>query len=114
MKITDLDVRPEVARFALLMEAKLRANDHKRPWRHCPLQYLSMRLTQERKELAEAIATKTGVGEECADIANFAMMVADKVGDLPPLPGGGERVSITPKGLAILAGKCGIETEASD
>jgi NTP pyrophosphatase (non-canonical NTP hydrolase) len=100
MKITDLHVRPEVARFALLMEAKLRANDHKRHWRYVPLQYLSMRLTQERKELAGAIQTRTDVGGECADVANFAMMIADKVGALPPLP-------------AELA-KCGLETEASD
>lgn len=86
MKITDLDVRPEVARFALAMEAKLRANDYKRPWRNCPLQYLSMRLTQERRELFDAIAARKDVIGECADVANFAMMIADKVGELPPLP----------------------------
>jgi NTP pyrophosphatase (non-canonical NTP hydrolase) len=101
MKITDLDVRTEVARFALAMEAKLRANDHKRPWRYCPLQYLSMRLTQERRELVDAIAARKDVIGECADVANFAMMIADKVGELPALPG------------APIA-KCGLETEASD
>lgn len=101
MKVTDLDVRPEVAQFALLMEAKLRANDYKRHWRYCSMQYLSMRLTQERKELNLALATRTGVGLECADIANFAMMVADKAGDLPPLAAG-------------VPQRCGLETEASD
>jgi hypothetical protein len=102
MKITDLDVRPEVARFALLMEAKLRANDgKKRHWLHCSMQYLSMRLTQERKELKQAIEARTGIGLECADIGNFAMMLADKAGDLPPLAGG-------------VPQKCGLETEASD
>jgi hypothetical protein len=100
VKVTDLKVRPEVARFALLMEAKLRANDFKRHWSCSSLQYLSARLTQERKELSEAIATRTGVGEECADIANFAMMIADKCGGLPT--------------LEPAAAKCGLETEASD
>jgi NTP pyrophosphatase (non-canonical NTP hydrolase) len=99
MKIT-IDVRPEVARFALLMEEKLRANDHKRHWRFAPLQYLSMRLSQERKELAGAIETRTDVGEECADVANFAMMIADKCDALPALP--------------VDKTKCGLETEASD
>lgn len=104
LKITDLNVRPEVARFALLMEAKLRANDgKKRHWLDCPLQYLSLRLTQERKELAAALGQGSGVGAECADIANFAMMIADKVGDLPPLPAS-----------PVAPARCGLETEASD
>lgn len=96
-----LAVRPEVARFALLMEAKLRANDHKQPWRHCSLNYLSTRLTQERAELRQALKKREDVGLECADVANFAMMIADKVGDLPALP------------IGFIA-KCGLETEASD
>lgn len=71
--------RPEVVVFADAMERKLRANDWKGHWRSCRMQYLSMRLTQERKELYAAIASGDAakVLDEAADIANFAMMVAD-------------------------------------
>lgn len=73
------DRRPEVEWFADAMERKLRDNDHKRHWRGMTMQYLSMRLTQERKELYAAIASGDAakVLDEAADVANFAMMVAD-------------------------------------
>jgi len=69
----------QLAWFVKEMKKKLRANNHKGGWEDCSLQYLSMRLTQERKELALAIKTKdkNKVIAECADIANFAMMIAD-------------------------------------
>lgn len=69
--------------FAREMEKRLEANDHKTGWGSCSLQYLSMRLTQERRELERAIKNKDikNVIEECADIANFAMMIADNVGN---------------------------------
>lgn len=75
-------VRPAVMWFAEMMEAKLAKNDHKGGWNNCDLQYLSMRLTQERKELTEAIKSrnKQRIIDECADIANFAMMIADRFG----------------------------------
>lgn len=69
--------------FAGEMEKRLEANDHKTGWQFATLQYLSMRLTQERKELERAIKNKDikNVVEECADIANFAMMIADNVNE---------------------------------
>lgn len=72
--------RPEVEWFADAMERKLRDNDHKRHWTHMSMQYLSMRLTQERKELYRAVADGDAekVLAEAADVANFAMMLADK------------------------------------
>lgn len=75
-------VRPAVMWFAERMEAKLAKNDHKGGWNNCELQYLSMRLKQERKELTEAIKSKDAqrIIDECADIANFAMMIADRFG----------------------------------
>lgn len=75
----DVSNRASVNWFSSRMEAKLAANDHKGGWRNCELQYLSMRLTQERKELTDAIASKDAerIINECADIANFAMMIAD-------------------------------------
>lgn len=74
--------RASVRWFAERMEAKLAKNDHKGGWQNCELQYLSMRLTQERKELTEAIKSKDKqrIIDECADIANFAMMIADRFG----------------------------------
>ena len=74
------DIRHEVLWFARQMEIKLKENDHKSDYRNESLQYLSMRLTQERKELTEALKSRDQIKiiRECADIANFAMMIADQ------------------------------------
>ena len=72
-------LRPEVLAFASVMESKLRANDHKAHWRECSLDYLLTRLEQEALELREAINCGDGVIGEAADVANFAMMIADIV-----------------------------------
>lgn len=78
-----LNARPAVKWFAERMERKLLANDHKGGWRDCDLQYLSVRLTQERKELFDAIASKDAerIINECADVSNFSLMLADKFGN---------------------------------
>lgn len=79
-KIPVTEPREAVLWFAGEMESKLKVNDHKGGWYSCNLNYLSKRLTQERKELYDAIKSddKERVISECADIANFAMMIADK------------------------------------
>lgn len=71
--------RKEVVVFALAMEAKLRENDHKRHWRYLDRRTLSRRLTEEREELRKAfrIGNPDDVLREAADVANFAMMLAD-------------------------------------
>jgi hypothetical protein len=95
--------RPQVRAFALLMERELRANDHKGGWRACAREWLAKRARQETKELKRAvreavviedatrglsdgpmIAARNRIAEEAADVANFAMMVADKFGCLDP------------------------------
>jgi NTP pyrophosphatase (non-canonical NTP hydrolase) len=78
--MADARWRAEVVEFADAMEAKLRENDHKRHWRHLGMQTLSMRLTQEREELRGAVArgSHAEILSEAADVANFAMMIADK------------------------------------
>lgn len=78
-----LSVRPAVKWYAERMEETLRRNDHKGGWKRCDLQYLSMRLTQERKELSDAIASKDPerIINETTDISNFALMIADKFGN---------------------------------
>lgn len=95
-----LALRPEVAAFAQLMEQKLRENDHKRGWRCCTVRYLSVRLGNELAELRRVLAERTKfigkgrfrpdvdpgivrrIGGEAADVANFAMMIADVCGGL--------------------------------
>jgi len=87
-------LRPEVERFAWAMEMKLRKNDHKGGWRDCDFDYLETRIREELAELgmelmryqialhsadevtlAQQLAEKVQL--EAADVANFAMMIAD-------------------------------------
>lgn len=80
-------LRPEVLAFARLMETKLRANDHKPGWKSDRAADLWRRLSaDETYELYEAITADAPdpkhIGSEAADIANFAMMIADVCGAL--------------------------------
>lgn len=81
--------------FVEAMNNKLLANQHKRHWtdRDTKLGYLRMRLKQEVGELCSVLDRnpKAGRGRrtwvedvtsECADVANFAMMIADKAKQL--------------------------------
>lgn len=72
-------VRVEVRRLSLIMELKLRKNDYKGGWAEMsPSQLLDL-LKVEVQELEEAIAAgdPLDIAQECADIANYAMMIAD-------------------------------------
>lgn len=86
-----LGLRPKVLAFAHLMEAKLRENDYKGGWQKDKPSALLKRLREEADELDAAIQPGTRgdigpwrglVGNEAADVANFAMMVADVCGGL--------------------------------
>ncbi len=128
-----LELRPEVAAFAQLMEKALRENDYKGGWSDCEPAALLRRLREESIELDHALsqahdrvwrdwdpeahkADATShrqvtvsyvpnrgwlctdicspkvfqpdadaierIGEEAADVANFAMMIADNAGAL--------------------------------
>ena len=81
-------LRPEVERFAWAMEMKLRKNDHKGHWSGCTNAYLLRRLVGETEELRLAMLGPDGqksltvaeaeyIIREAADVANFAMMIAD-------------------------------------
>lgn len=74
-------LRPSVTWFAQEMETVLQANDHKGGWEDCTLPYLTERLIQETGELVVALMEDDpavfDVVKECADIANFAMMIAE-------------------------------------
>ena len=85
-------LRPEVAAFAMLMEAELRKHDDRPGWKNERLTWLSDRLDDEFGELSGAIEDQLGVekiSQEAADVANFAMMIADVSGGLKPAPSPG-------------------------
>ena len=84
-------VREPVRWFAEQMERKLKANDHKSHWRESDVVWLFERMQDERIELWEAFKPTRPFGcfvdtpndverviDEAADVANFAMMIADK------------------------------------
>jgi hypothetical protein len=95
-------LRPCVQRFAELMETKLRENDGKGGWQDESTAYLSRRCGNELQELRELLTKRhrqimagyppvraetlpdivVAIGREAADVANFAMMMADVCGAL--------------------------------
>jgi hypothetical protein len=93
--VTFADCRKEVKEFAVLMERKLRQNDHKKSWRSCNQEYLLTRLDEEVKELHDCFFIYSPgdmnflmdgqhddrIPGEAADVANFAMMLWDNFGD---------------------------------
>ena len=92
--------RPFVDSFADAMESKLEKNRHKgdrEGWLKDTPRALFERLKQEVDELHAALADGTDVESvlsEAADVANFAMMIADSYRNRSPLRaagGGGER-----------------------
>lgn len=90
--MADLELRVKLRRFAQSMERVLRRNDDKSHWTRCGDEYLMRRLKEEVKELDDAIRADPWpgkvehVGREAADVANFAMMIADVRGALKPEP----------------------------
>jgi len=88
-----MKLRKELQWFAEEMEAKLRENDHKSGWHGNTVRSLFQRLREESDELlvqshplqldtiAETLSREDACEliRECADIANFAMMIADNI-----------------------------------
>lgn len=79
--------------LAVTQLAKLRANAHKSHWREESMGWLLDRLREEAGELSNAILQldssgnkteelKRAVISECADVANFAAMIADVARDM--------------------------------
>ena len=86
------NIREQVRWFSEQMESILRANDDKGGWEGCSADYLLSRMQEELEEMIEKAseigwdvfmcvrADKEKIDDlirECADIANFAMMIAD-------------------------------------
>lgn len=78
--------RPEVQAFAIAMEEELRRNDWKGGWQLMNDFQLMGRLEEESLELKDVLRYNIGltnqVLKESVDVANFAMMIADKFGGL--------------------------------
>ena len=84
--------RLTVRLFAEVMEEKLRQNDYKGGWGNTAPGDLLLRLEQEAQELRDAIemCDASAIRREAADVANFAMMVADVCGGLSEHDAGGK------------------------
>lgn len=81
-------IRPTLQWFAKQMEAKLKENDHKTGWSQIPCFRLLCRLREETMELSDQLLMNNMnyhrppedldmIIQEAADVANFAMMIAD-------------------------------------
>lgn len=79
-ELVETNLREEVVRMAVDMEEKLSRNDHKGGWDGMSMADLFDRLIQEERELMAAIegGFAPNIIDECADVANFAMMIAEK------------------------------------
>lgn len=70
----------EVIALAFEMQRKLNLSlleKKKTGWDGCNVEYLITRLKQEVRELEDAIDNGGDIVGEAADVANFAMMIAD-------------------------------------
>ena len=78
------EIRKSVMKHAERMEERLQANDHKGGWAvaQCSLTYLIRHLRDEVDELESALFDEGDPVQEAADVANFAMMIADRLDDV--------------------------------
>lgn len=84
-----VEVRPEVAKFAIEMERILKVNDYKGGWKeggYNTLGFFRDKLREEchevQHELRRSALRPAAILRECADVANIAMMIADNWGEL--------------------------------
>lgn len=85
MNSETLQIRQEVKDFAEAMEMVLKENDGKRNWKDCSREYHESRLIEETGEYfhlkSHDLITSdiSKAQKEIVDIANFCMMVFDKL-----------------------------------
>jgi hypothetical protein len=70
-------LRKEVNWFAHEMEKQLKANEHKPGWSHCPYEFLINELERNLHRIKHSSVAYSEFRRRCANIANFAMMLAD-------------------------------------
>jgi hypothetical protein len=77
--------RKAVREFAFDMEKQLKTNDHKRGWSDEDHHFLSAQLAKNlfdlSTELKKEDKDKYEITIKCANVANFAMMIADNEGE---------------------------------
>ena len=81
-----IDIRQAVINFAEAMECKLKTKDTehgKTGWldTSCNINHLLERLIEEVDEAKDALndCNSEALSKECVDIANFAMMISDRI-----------------------------------
>lgn len=85
----EVTIRQQLRLFVEAMEQKLRKNDHKTGWRELPVEALFRQLLLEIEEfkVAYEFFSPKDQRPELVDIANFALIVWDRLGmldqDLP-------------------------------
>lgn len=74
--------REAVVKFTDAMELKLRKNDHKTSWRDLPIEALVRLLILELEEfkVADEFFPVKEARKEAVDVANFALIVWDRLG----------------------------------
>jgi len=79
------EMRPPLASFANYMEAVLKENDYKNGWGSETLADLFCCLQTQVDDLGLAMPMGQThlIRKECADVANFAMMIYDKITAAP-------------------------------
>ena len=79
-----MQLRPEISRFAGLMEMKLLKHDPARgqSWKSGDAEHHLQRIKAILDELQIAVWNNEKVGIKAADLANHAMMLADQAGEL--------------------------------
>jgi len=80
-----VDRRSALQSFSDRMELKLRKNDHKTSWRVLPIEALKRLLLVEIEEFKVALEflSATEARNEAVDIANFALILDDRLGMMP-------------------------------
>jgi len=75
------NIRHEIGDFAIAMEMKLRKNDHKTGWKDQPIEAHVRLLKIEIMEfdVAYEFLGEEEAAKECVDIANFALILRDKL-----------------------------------
>ena len=83
MKIKRSEVREPVGVFALCMESRLKDKDedNKLGWEGCTIRYLLDEMEMKKIDLDEALnqCNPDMVQKKCLDIANYMMMIHDKL-----------------------------------
>lgn len=110
-----MKIRKALQRFAEKMESQLKANDHKSGWIGCSFTFLEDELNRNNRELRSALFSMEDTKEiikRCANVANFAMMIADnldkQIGDKwksnskPPLSKFADKAKNIPRGKSII------------